>query len=126
MARTETLSVRTFLEDGGFTESLKNISKALSDNKLEYGLASSAARAYGTSSDELKAKTDFLTSNIASQKTKVDTLREAFEKAKTEKAKTRRSQINYGRTASKRKRLLITWRPNCGRPAMLSTRTPAR
>jgi|GEM_PF-1060989 len=85
MARTETLSVRTFLDDGGFSESLKKITSALRDNRLEYGLASSAARAYGTSADQLKAKADYLTANIADQRKKVETLREAFKKAKSEK-----------------------------------------
>jgi len=73
------------LDEGGFSATLSEITKRLKENKLEYGLASSAARAYGSSADELKAKAEYLSANIAEQKRKVDTLREAFEKAKQEK-----------------------------------------
>lgn len=80
--RTETLSVRTLLDDGGFTPKLQEISKRLGDNKLDYNLAASAARAYGDATDELKAKQSYLSDNIETQRKRIQTLKEAYDAAK--------------------------------------------
>lgn len=80
--RQETLSVKAILESGGFKQGLDEITQGLKDNRLEYNNAAAKAKAYGSSTDELSAKADFLTRNIDEQKNKLVILKRALEESK--------------------------------------------
>ncbi len=82
MARQETLAVKAILESNGFDQGLKKVSDGISKNKLEYENARAKAEAYGTATDQLKAKQTQLTSNIDLQRQKLQMLERALEQAK--------------------------------------------
>jgi len=79
------LKSKITLDATGFKQSMDQVKRKMQENVNEFKVASSAARAFGSAQDELKAKQKYLTDQIKSQSEKVRILEEAYRKSVAEK-----------------------------------------
>lgn len=77
-------SMKNFMEAAGRTDAMNRLNEELDESDRKYQLTASAARAYGSKLDELRAKQKYLNSAEQTQRSIVNQLSEAYEKAKTD------------------------------------------
>ena len=78
------LVVRVGMDSNLFTKGVKDINKKMAVLKSEFQATSSHLKQFGSSTDQLKNKADFLSRQFEMQKAKVQSLAKAYEKSKKE------------------------------------------
>lgn len=76
--------VKWSMDSSNFNSGLTKLNKSMSVLQSEFKATSSGLSNFGSETDKLKNKADFLNKSMELQKAKVDTLSKAYEKAKTE------------------------------------------
>ncbi|OOM70567.1 chromosome partition protein Smc [Clostridium beijerinckii] len=75
------IKAKMVLDDTGYNSSIKGINSSLKEVQSEFKLASEGLKTFGSTSDRLKSAQDALAKQFDLQSKKVDTYREAMEKA---------------------------------------------
>lgn len=75
------ITAKMVLDDTGYNSSIKGINSGLKEVQSEFKLASEGLKTFGATSDKLKSAQDALAKQLDLQSKKVDTYREAMEKA---------------------------------------------
>jgi hypothetical protein len=86
-----TLSMKEFMDTAGHTNDIDHLNSTMEQLEREYKLSASAARAYGSKADELKAKQKYLGDALQTQRRFVEKLSDAYEQAKTDTGKDSRA-----------------------------------
>lgn len=82
MANVDEMVVKWSMDSKSFNNGLTNINKSMNVLKSEFKATSSNLKKFGTTTDQLKNKQQYLTRTIELQKEKVKTLKEQYEKQK--------------------------------------------
>ncbi|UYZ35418.1 phage tail tape measure protein [Clostridium beijerinckii] len=75
------IKAKVVLDDTGYNSSIKGINSSLKEVQSEFKLASEGLKTFGATSDKLKSAQDALSKQFDLQSKKVDTYRQAMEKA---------------------------------------------
>ncbi|OOM76574.1 phage tail tape measure protein [Clostridium sp. BL-8] len=75
------ITAKMVLDDTGYNTSIKGINSSLKEVQSEFKLASEGLKTFGNTSDKIKSAQDALAKQLDLQSKKVDTYREAMEKA---------------------------------------------
>ncbi|MDF2804951.1 MAG: phage-like protein, partial [Anaerocolumna sp.] len=78
------LKVKVGIDDSLFTQGVAGLSKSMSVLKSEFNATSANLRNFGTSTDQLRAKAEYLGNSMGLQKAKITALRDAYERSKAE------------------------------------------
>lgn len=99
------LQVNIGLNSQGFQQGISSVNKQLKVAQAEFRNAASSLKDFGKGTEGLKAKSDYLTKSISLQQQKVDSLKEAYEKSKSETGensqKTQELAIQYNNAQTK-------------------------
>ena len=82
MANVDEMVVKWSMDSSSFNNSLTSINKSMNVLKSEFKATSSNLKNFGTSTDQLKNKQQYLTRAMELQKEKVKTLKEQYERQK--------------------------------------------
>lgn len=82
MANVDEMVVKWSMDSNSFNNSLTSINKSMNVLKSEFKATSSNLKNFGTSTDQLKNKQQYLTRAMELQKEKVKTLKEQYERQK--------------------------------------------
>lgn len=85
MSTQENMNIKINLQSDSFKKGMADVNRQMKVAKSEFAKTSSSLKDFGSVTDKLKNKTNFLSTTIDLQKTKTDALRQAYEKAKAEK-----------------------------------------
>ncbi|KDR95899.1 phage tail tape measure protein, TP901 family, core region [Peptoclostridium litorale DSM 5388] len=88
------LQVNIGLNSQGFQQGISSINKQLKVAEAEFKNASSALSGFGSETDKLKAKSEYLSKAVDLQSQKVDQLKEAYEKARATKGENAKATQN--------------------------------
>ena len=68
------------MDNKSFNDGLTNMNRSMSLLKSEFGATSNKLKSFGSETDQLRNKQDYLTKAMDIQKAKVDTLKSAYDK----------------------------------------------
>lgn len=94
MAEVGNLQVNIGLNSSAFQQGITNINRQLNVAQAQFRNASSALSGFGNSTDQLRARADFLNRSVGLQQEKVDQLRQAYEASKTSTGENSRATQN--------------------------------
>ncbi|AJA49527.1 minor tail protein [Clostridium pasteurianum DSM 525 = ATCC 6013] len=78
------LTVKVGLDDNLFTQGVAGLNKSMSVLKSEFNATSANLKNFGSNTDQLKAKAEYLSKSMELQKAKIDALKKAYEQSKSE------------------------------------------
>lgn len=74
------LVIKWSMDNKGFNDGLSSMNRSMGVLKSEFGATSTKLKQFGSETDQLKNKQDYLTKAMEIQKSKVDTLKSAYDK----------------------------------------------
>ncbi|WP_432408641.1 phage tail tape measure protein [Wukongibacter sp. M2B1] len=96
MSELGSLHVNIGLNSQGFQKGITQVNKQMKLAQAEFKNASSKLKEFGTVTDLLKVKSEYLNKTVDLQSKKVEALKEAFEKAKAEKGEDAKATQELG------------------------------
>ena len=78
------LTVKVGLDDNLFTQGVAGLNKSMAVLKSEFNATSANLKNFGSSTDQLKAKSEYLANSMELQRAKITALRDAYEKSKAQ------------------------------------------
>ena len=84
MATVDEMVIKWRMDDSGFNDSISKINRNMNMVKSEFAATDSGLKAFGSTTEQLRNKQEYLNKMIELQKNKINVLRSEYEKTKLE------------------------------------------